>query len=90
MVLYILAFIIMVGVVYMIERRDTQAGLAAQEQVRLMKAELEGLKQKVDKLDGIVERVAMLEDLVEMNANKAEEMMRVSESKWREVEMIAH
>lgn len=90
MILYILAFIIMVGVVYMIERRDTQAGKLASEQVRLMRAELDGLKQKVDRTDGVVERVAMLEDLVEMNANKAEEMMRVSESKWREVEMIAH
>lgn len=90
MVLYILAFVIMVGVVYMIERRDTQAGKLASEQVRLMRAELDGMKQKLDKLDGLVDRVAMLENLVEMNANKADEMYRVSESKWREVEMIAH
>lgn len=90
MVLYILAFVIMVGVVFMIERRDTQAGKVAGEQVRLMRAELSGAVQKLDKLDGLVERVAMLETMVQTNEQKSTEMYRVSESKWREVEMIAH
>jgi hypothetical protein len=97
MILYILAFAIMVGVVFMIERRDTQAGSVALKKATELAANLTAVDARVTavdaklaRLDGILERLEMLERLVEMNANKADEMFRVSESRVATIETLAH
>lgn len=89
-VLYVLAFVIMVAVVFMIERRDTQAGAKALKDIERLSGGLTAVDAKLSKLDGMIERVSMAEQALNMQQNKNDEMFRIVESKLKEIEMIAH
>lgn len=89
-VLYILAFIMVVGAVVLIERRDTQAGAEAKADVLKLRAEVAELRQKVEKLDGVLDRVSMAEQMMGTLASKSDEMYRIAESKIKEIEYLAH
>lgn len=89
-VLYVLAFVVMVAVVFMIERRDTQAGAKALKEIERLSAGLTAVDAKLSKLDGMIERVGMAEQALNMQQNKNDEMFRIVESKLKEIEMIAH
>jgi hypothetical protein len=89
-ILYILAFVMFVGVVFLIERRDSQAGARALKEVELLKANLTAVDDKLSKLDGILDRLSMAEQGMGTMADKTAEYFRVAEAKINAAEMIAH
>lgn len=89
-VLYILSFVVFVGVVFLIERRDSQAGAKALKEIELLKGGLQAVDEKLSRLDGMIERVTMIEQSMGTMADKTAEYFRVAESKIKDTEMLAH
>jgi hypothetical protein len=89
-ILYILAFLTFVAVVYTIERRDSQTSAKNQKEIELIKAELKLVNDLLVKVNAHNERLTSIEQGLGTMAEKTTEYFRITESKLKDTELLAH
>jgi hypothetical protein len=93
-ILYILSFLTFVAVVYTIERRDSQTSAKNQKELSLLKAELEKLQKEMSVINAdkalATDRLTSIEQGLGTMAEKTTEYFRITESKLKDTELLAH
>lgn len=93
-ILYILAFLTFVAVIYTIERRDSQTSQQNKKDIVAIKAELEKLQKEMSALNAdkalATDRLTSIEQGLGTMAEKTTEYFRITESKLKDTELLAH